>query len=253
MSEFHCTRCGAQINGPFCSQCGYDNRGEISQLQSPPQPTVYENNGKKKKKISCLTIVLILFIIGVVSCSLNKEKREAAKDLAKSIKNYVIAKEMVKELSEISDSYEKNAPASERKTKEVMRNAAKTEPAPVSRDIENNSATAFENNTGEMMINTIKNDHAPSSGEMVDGMRKEFKEAMDAYEAFYDSYFEYFEMVDKAPDDFQWMQKYGEMMAKAAEADAAFERWNEDEDMNPEEIQYYFEVQGRVLKRMAEQ
>ena len=225
MSENHCNRCGAQIDGPFCSQCGYDNRTEIrttGQLQNLSQPTVFEKKekkGKKKKKISCLSIILILVLIGIVSCSLNTEKREAAKEIAASLKNYLIWNKAAKDLKKIGDNLENFAPTTGNKTKDITKSTRKTEPA-------------------------------STSGEMINGMRKEFKDAMDAYEAFYDEYCEFMVMFGQNPTAPQLLLQYGELLGQAAEMDAKFERWNEDEDMNPKETQYFLEVQNRVLIRL---
>lgn len=87
--------------------------------------------------------------------------------------------------------------------------------------------------------------------ELVDGMRPAFKEAMDAYEAFYDEYCEFMEEYKENPSDIALLTKYGEMLVKLQEMNEAFEEW-EDDDLNVEEQKYYLEVNNRVLQKMID-
>ena len=54
----------------------------------------------------------------------------------------------------------------------------------------------------------------------------------------------------KNPSNLSLLGKYGQMMTKMAEVDAAFEKWN-DVDMTTAEAAYYLEVNGRVLQKLA--
>ncbi len=83
------------------------------------------------------------------------------------------------------------------------------------------------------------------------GIRPEFKEAMDSYEAFYTEYCELLKKYTENPTDLTLLSKYGEMIAKAEEVDEAFEAWDED-DMTGEELNYYLEVNNRVLQKIAD-
>ena len=82
-------------------------------------------------------------------------------------------------------------------------------------------------------------------------MRPEFKEAMDAYEAFYDEYCEFMEEYKKNPSDMTLLPKYTEMLEKVAEMNEAFEAWDEDE-LSDAELKYYLEVTNRVMEKMAD-
>ena len=85
--------------------------------------------------------------------------------------------------------------------------------------------------------------------QLVDGLRPEFKEAMDAYEAFYDEYCELMSKYMKNPADLTLMTQYMDLLDKSEEMDEAFEKWD-DEDMNPAELKYYLEITDRVMDKL---
>ena len=87
--------------------------------------------------------------------------------------------------------------------------------------------------------------------DLVDGMRPEFVEAMDAYEAYYDSYCEILKEYKDNPEDLSIMTKYTEMLAKLEEMDAKFEAWD-DGTMNDAETKYYLQVNSRIMQKLAE-
>lgn len=84
-----------------------------------------------------------------------------------------------------------------------------------------------------------------------DGIRPEFKEAMDSYESFYTEYCEFMKEYRENSTDLSLMAKYTDMLTKAEEMDKAFEEWNEDE-MNDEELEYYFDVNNRVMNMLLD-
>lgn len=84
---------------------------------------------------------------------------------------------------------------------------------------------------------------------LVNGMRKDFKEAMDSYEAFYDSYVEFMNSYDSA--DLVMLAKYGELLVQMEEMNKKFEQW-ENEDLNDAELAYYIDVQARVSKKLLD-
>ena len=88
-----------------------------------------------------------------------------------------------------------------------------------------------------------------SNQELVDGMRKEFKEAMDAYEAFYDEYIGILEAYKNNSSDLTILLKYGEMIDKEADMLEKFEKWDEEE-LNDIEKMYYLEVYNRVSQKL---
>lgn len=90
-----------------------------------------------------------------------------------------------------------------------------------------------------------------ATAELIDGMRPEFKEAMDAYEAFYKEYCELLKKYTANPTDFSILGQYANMLTKADEVDKAFQKWDES-DLNAEELKYYLDVNNRVLKMMVD-
>ena len=84
-----------------------------------------------------------------------------------------------------------------------------------------------------------------------DGIRPEFKEAMDSYEAFYTEYCEFMMEYSGNPTDLKLLAQYADMLAKAEEVDKAFEAWDED-DLNNEELKYYLDVNTRVMKMLVD-
>ena len=90
-----------------------------------------------------------------------------------------------------------------------------------------------------------------STNQREDTIRSEFKEAMDAYEAFYDEYCKLIEEYKKNPTDLSLLGKYTEMLAKIDEMNKAFEAWDEDE-MSTAELKYYLDVNNRVMQKMLD-
>lgn len=90
-------------------------------------------------------------------------------------------------------------------------------------------------------------EHEPSP----DGIRQEFKEAMDSYEAFYTEYCDFMESYSENPADLTLLTQYADMLAKAEEMNEAFEAWDED-DLSSEELKYYLDVNNRVMKMLVD-
>lgn len=90
------------------------------------------------------------------------------------------------------------------------------------------------------------------SNELVNGMRPEFKEAMDSYEAFFDEYCAFMEKyIASDGSDVSLSLDYANYMSKYAEMMADFEAW-EDEEMNDAETAYYIQVQTRINEKLLE-
>lgn len=85
----------------------------------------------------------------------------------------------------------------------------------------------------------------------VEGMRPEFKEAMDSYEAFYDEYCDIMKKYSENPTDLKLLADYANVMAKAAEMTEKFDAW-ENNDLNDAELKYYLDVTNRVTKKLVE-
>ena len=82
-----------------------------------------------------------------------------------------------------------------------------------------------------------------------DGLRPEFKAAMDSYEAFYDSYCEIITKYKANPSDLSILTEYSSMLVKMAEMQKAFDEWN-SEDLNKGELAYYLEVSNRITQKL---
>ena len=90
-----------------------------------------------------------------------------------------------------------------------------------------------------------------SQSEKTVGIRPEFKEAMDSYEAFYTEYCRVLKEYSKNPTDLGLLSDYNNLLLKAADVDQAFEAWDESE-LSDEELQYYLAVNSRVIKMLSE-
>lgn len=84
-----------------------------------------------------------------------------------------------------------------------------------------------------------------------DGLRPEFKEAMDSYEAFYDEYCDFMVKYKANPTDMKLITEYGDMLIKLSQMQEAFDAW-EDEDLNDAELKYYLEVTNRITQKLID-
>jgi hypothetical protein len=117
-----------------------------------------------------------------------------------------------------------------------------------SQPTENNAApTEVPENT----ISPTEPEGGNSSSDLVDGMRPEFKDAMDSYEAFYDEYCDLMQKYSENPSDLKLLAEYADMMTKAADMSEKFEDW-EDDELNNAELKYYLDVNNRVMQKLLE-
>ncbi len=86
---------------------------------------------------------------------------------------------------------------------------------------------------------------------LVDGMRPEFKEALDSYEDFFDEYCDFMKKFNESPDDLsllgeytEYLTQYSETMEKMGELD--------DGEMNNAEMKYYLEVTTRINQKLID-
>ena len=84
-----------------------------------------------------------------------------------------------------------------------------------------------------------------------DGLRKDFKDAMDSYEVFMNEYCDFMETYSKNPTDPGLIADYMSYMSKYDDFTKKFDQWG-SEDLNDAELEYYIEVQTRVYERLAE-
>ena len=57
----------------------------------------------------------------------------------------------------------------------------------------------------------------------IDGIRPEFKEAMNAYEAFYDEYCDFMKKYSENPTNLKLLAQYVDMMSKTEGMNKAFD------------------------------
>ena len=98
---------------------------------------------------------------------------------------------------------------------------------------------------------TTEEKSASNSTELVDGMRPEFKEAMDSYGAFYDEYCDFMMKYKANPTDTTLITEYADMMKKVVDMEEKFKEW-ERNDLNSEEMKYYIDVTSRISKKLLD-
>lgn len=90
------------------------------------------------------------------------------------------------------------------------------------------------------------------SAELIDGMRPEFKQAMDSYEEFMNEYCEFMKKYAESDGtDVGLLADYASYMSKYADVVEDFEAWD-DGEMNTAETAYYLDVQTRISKKLLE-
>lgn len=119
--------------------------------------------------------------------------------------------------------------------------------APKNKSAESTAAVTETEKTSEENTEKIKSDNT----ELVDGMHKDFKEAMDSYEAFMNEYVEFIKKYQNNPSDAQLIADYAKYMSKYSDLCDKFDKW-ESEDLNDTERAYYIDVQARVSKKLLE-
>lgn len=121
------------------------------------------------------------------------------------------------------------------------------------KELSNNSE--IEGTEAKLNNDSETNEDTPSADEekqnLIDGMRPEFKEAMDSYEAFYDQYCDFMKKYAENPSDLTMIAESADMMSKAADVSEKFDAWDEEE-MNDAELKYYVEVNSRVAQKLIE-
>lgn len=215
-----CKHCGTEFQGKFCPECGTKAEPETPMLpeaetseRKSEQKPMEKPVKKKKKPIYRRWWFWVIVILLVLSrgCG-GKKNRQIPKE---TVSRPVITEPVKPVQPEI-------LPETTQPTQTTL--AETTEPE-----------TTTVPETTSLSESTI---------------RPEFKAAMDAYEEFYDEYCDLMAQYAKNPSNLSLLGKYGQMMTKMAEVDAAFEKWN-DADMTTAEAAYYLEVNGRVLQKLA--
>ena len=107
-----------------------------------------------------------------------------------------------------------------------------------------------ENTPDEAESVTSEETEAPAEN-LVDGMRPEFKEAIDSYEAFFDEYCEFMKKYNESPDDLTLLTQYAEYIAQYTDTMSKMEALDNG-DMNDAETKYYIEVTSRINQKLLE-
>ena len=118
---------------------------------------------------------------------------------------------------------------------------------------ETSDAVVEETAEPEIVPETAEPEPVPEEpSESGDGLRPEFKEAMDSYEAFFDEYIAFMERYSASDgSDLSILADYATYMSRYAEMMEDFEAW-ENEEMNAAETAYYIEVQTRINQKLMD-
>lgn len=95
------------------------------------------------------------------------------------------------------------------------------------------------------------NNSGSNSGEMVDGMRVEFKEAMDSYEAFFDEYCEFMKKYNSSGNPVSMLNDYMSFLSRYTEAMTDLNEIR-DGELNNIEVLYFVEVMARINQKLLE-
>ncbi len=85
--------------------------------------------------------------------------------------------------------------------------------------------------------------------DLVNGMHRDFVEAMDSYREFFHSYCEFMKSYDST--DISMLSQYADFMNKYADYMSKLYAWDQDE-MNNAELAYYMQVTADIEKELAE-
>ena len=83
------------------------------------------------------------------------------------------------------------------------------------------------------------------------GIRSDFKAAMDSYESFINDYVDFYKKYEENPSDLSLLADYADYMTKLSDMTSKFDQW-ESEGLNDAELDYWLEVQTRVNAKLVE-
>ena len=109
-----------------------------------------------------------------------------------------------------------------------------------------NTKTSITPSTSTIITNTPTTNNDSSTN----GLGKEFKQAMDSYEAFMDEYIAFMTKYNASKGTSpELIKDYGEYMKKYIDWADDFKKW-EGKELNKEEAKYYVDVQTRVTQKL---
>lgn len=82
-----------------------------------------------------------------------------------------------------------------------------------------------------------------------EGIRPEFKQAMDSYEAFFDEYIEFMQSYQQSGNALEMLAEYADYMSRYTDAMANMDALGEEE-MSNEELLYYTAVTSRINQKL---
>lgn len=96
-----------------------------------------------------------------------------------------------------------------------------------------------------------KSSQKNKNDELVDGMRPEFKEAMDSYEDFFDEYCKFMKKYAKSSDQISLLSDYTNYMEKYTDMMDKMNKLGED-NLNDAELKYYTKVTLRINEKLLD-
>lgn len=98
---------------------------------------------------------------------------------------------------------------------------------------------------------TEKRDEEKTVESLVEGIRPEFKEAIDSYEKFFDKYCSFMKKYKESPDDLSLLADYTQYLTQYSETMEKMDALD-DGDLNDAETKYYIEVTARINQKLIE-
>ncbi len=122
--------------------------------------------------------------------------------------------------------------------------------APDDEKEENTTAPVDSTNPAEETTTPADTEES-ESGNLVNGMRPEFKDALDSYEDFFEEYCSFMKKFADNPTDYKLLADYAKYMSQYSEMMSKLEQFD-DGEMNEAETLYYIEVSGRITQMLLE-
>lgn len=101
------------------------------------------------------------------------------------------------------------------------------------------------------LVDGTQDTEAAPTSSTVEGVRPDFKEAMDSYEAFFDEYIAFMKKYDESSNTASMLTDYADYMTKYADTMNKMSVL-QDSEMSAEESDYYVEVTTRINKKLIE-
>lgn len=207
--------CGTEFEGTFCPECGTQSQLSACQAANP-----VATKPKKKKTSFFLRrwgVLPLAIVIGVMALSVGGCGEKPGNSDSQSKVGYV----------------EPNGSDTTSNT-----NESTTDAAPSSTE-------------GAEKTTKPSESSKPTESNLVNGMKKDFKESMDSYEEFMDDYVAFMKKYQANPSDLGLLADYATFMSNYADMISKFDKW-ENEELNDTELAYYLEVQTRVTQKLLE-